>query len=438
MTHPETMHLCQMLMNTPVTHMHGAWAEPEDRHWAGLGTFRYWQDIARTLERGCFDGVFFADTPAASGGYRGGQETALQYGVNWPTFDPMPAVAAILGATEHLGCIPTLTTSGTHPYLAVRRLSTLDYMSGGRMGWNVVTGHNKAEHAALGEPMKAHDDRYDLGDEYLEICYRYWQSVPSDVLVLDEEKRIFADPLRVDHVDYQGRFYSSSGYSPVLPSPQGRPVIFQAGSSPRGLQFAGQHAEAVFSVQPSLAGMARAVGRIRDAAEAAGRPEHARPLFAVQPVLGPTEEAARRREREYRDSVPLEAGLARLSGSLGIDFSVYDVDELFTELETDGSRGMMEAFAAPIDGRPPTLRDVALNFGMSVGAKKLVGSPEQVADELETLWRESGAHGFVLSPTISPGSVEEFVDQVVPILQQRGVYRREYTHTTLRANLTEK
>ncbi|OXM67132.1 MULTISPECIES: hypothetical protein [Amycolatopsis] len=136
--------------------------------------------------------------------------------------------------------------------------------------------------------------------------------------------------------------------------------------------------------------------------------------------------------------MPLEAGLARLSGSLGIDFSVYDVDALFTELETDGSRGMMEAFAAPIDGKPPMLRDVAMNFGMSVGAKKVVGTPEQIADELETLWRESGAHGFVLIPTISPGSVEEFVDHVVPILQQRGIHRREYLHSTLRGNLTEK
>ena len=434
----KTMHLCQLLMNTPVTHMHGAWAEEGDGHWNGLGSFRYWQDIARTLERGCFDGVFFADTPAASGGYKGGQETAIKYGVNWPTFDPMPAVAAISGATEHLGCIVTLTTSGTHPYLAVRRLSTLDYMSGGRIGWNIVTGHNPAEHLALGESMKGHDDRYDYGDEYLEVCNQYWNSVSEEALVLNHETRQFADPEQVKYVEFRGKYLATAGYVPTLPSKQGRPVIFQAGASPRGLEFAGKHAEAVFSVQPGVDGMKRTVGKVHDAAAKQGRGDQARVMFAVQPILGSTEEEARRRERDYRASVPLEAGLARLSGSLGIDFSNYDVDGLFGELEVEGSRGMMEAFSAPIDGKPPTLREVAMNFGMSVGARKLTGTPEQVADELERMWNESGAHGFVLSPTISPSSVEEFVEQVVPLLQKRGIYRREYTQTTLRGNLTEE
>lgn len=430
------MHFNLIMLSMPVNHTVGMWAEQNDRHFAGLSSFAYWQDIAKTVEKACFDAIFFADVPAASSGYKGGQDSAIQYGVNWPAHDPMPLIAAMAAATSKLGFIVTLSTTGHEPYLAVRRLSTLDYLSHGRMGWNVVTGANKAEHSAIGSKQLEHDERYDAADEFMEVCYRLWDSIDDDVLVLDRQKRIFADPSKVRRVDFNGKYYSCSGYVPTLPSPQGRPVIFQAGSSGRGMQFAMRHAEGVFAIQPELAGMKRYMQQVREAAAKLNMPaQDLRVTFGLQAVLGGTEAEAKRKAAEQRANVPLDGALARLSSIIGIDFGKFDPDSLFEELPAEGSQGLLKAFAAPIDGKQPTLRDVALNYGVAAGAKRVVGTPEQVASELETIWRETNCHGFNLSPTDSPESIYDFTREVIPILQRHGTYRTEYPGQTFRANL---
>ncbi|MCA0338449.1 MAG: NtaA/DmoA family FMN-dependent monooxygenase [Proteobacteria bacterium] len=431
------MHLNLVMLSMPVNHTVGMWAEPVDQHFDGLSSFAYWQDLAKALESACFDAIFFADVAAASAGYQGGQEAAIRYGVNWPAHDPMPLIAAMAAATRRLGFIVTLSTTGHQPYLAVRRLSTLDYLTRGRIGWNLVTGANKAEHAAIGGVQLEHDERYDAADEFLDICYRLWGSIDEDVLVLDRKTRIFADPSKIRRVDYKGKYYSCTAYVPTLPSPQGHPVIFQAGSSGRGMAFAAQHAEGVFAIQTGLSGMQRYMAQAGEAAQKANRRiEDLHVTFGLQAVLGGTEAEAHSLARRQRENVPLEGALARLSSIIGIDFSQYDPDGLFEEIPAEGSQGLLRAFAQPIDGHQPTLRQVAQNYGVAAGAMRVVGTPEQVACEMERLWRATGCHGFNLSATDSPQSVYDFTREVIPILQRKGVYRTEYPGATLRENIT--
>lgn len=431
------MHLVHMFFHSPITHTALSWASEDDAHLAGMGSFGYWQDMARTLERGRFDAAFFADTPAASDQYRNGPETPIRYGVVWPTHDPMPLVAVMAAATKHLGIGVTLSVTGTPPYLAHRRISTLDYLSGGRIAWNVVTGHMRAEHRAIGQPLVDHDERYDLADEYMEVCYALWDSFEPGALPMDKASGILGVPEKIARIDHDGKYFRCQAVSATLPSPQGgRPVIFQAGSSGRGMQFAIKHADAIFAIQPHLKAMSGFRTRFDDVAKAAGR-DPVSILFGMQYVIGSTDEEAQRRLELLRERVPLEAGLSRLSAPLGIDCSTLDPDQPIEEVPTQASRGMMEALAqlGGDKGRRATVREAAIQMGLTVGLPQIVGSPERIADQLEYHWRESGAFGFNLSAATKPGMVEEFVDHVVPILQKRGLVRREYAGSTLRENL---
>ena len=432
----QQMHLMQMLIHSASTHTLLSWADPADRQLEGLRGFGYWQDLARTLERGCFDAVFFADSPATHGVYKSSVAPSVQYGASWPNHDPMPLVAAMAAATERLGFGVTLSTTGTTPYLATRRITTLDCLSRGRIGWNIVTGFSNAEHEANGAAGGlSHDERYDYADEFMEICYRLWDSVPRDAVSMDPAQPLFADPERVKPVDFQGRYLRCKAVGPVLPSPHGRPVLIQAGSSGRGMQFAVKHAEIIFGIQPHVAGMRKATASLQQAAQDAGINRDPVVLYGLQPILGGTEEEAHRRAAELVERIPLDAILARLSGVLGHDLSRFDPDGPLNEMDTQASRGLMAATASSADGKAVTLREAASRWALSVAIPQVIGTPEQVADRIEEIWREVGCAGFNLSPTTNPDSVHDFVEQVVPLLQVRGVFRKEYTGTTLREHL---
>ena len=433
---PPKMHLMQMLIHSACTHTLLSWADPVDGQLAGLQDFSYWQGLARTLERGCFDGVFFADSPATHAVYQGSVVPSVQYGASWPNHDPMPLVAVMAAATTHLGIGVTLSTTGTTPYLATRRLSTLNYLSRGRVGWNIVTGFSQAEHQANGAGLQMpHDERYDFADEFMAICYALWDSVPADAILRDAAGGQFADPARIRQVDFQGKYLSCKAVAPVLPSPCGRPLLFQAGSSGRGMQFAMDHAEVIFAIQPHVAGMKKSMDQLRTAALASGKTAEAKTLFGLQPIVRSTEAEARQRADELTQRIPLDAILARLSGVFGIDLSKLDPDRPLAEMETQASRGLMAATAMGADGKAITLREAAGKWALSVAIPQLIGTPEQVADEMERIWRETGCYGFNLSPTTNPDSVDDFVDQVVPLLQRRGVFRRAYEGDSFRANL---
>ena len=436
MSQPPKMHLMQMLIHTACTHTLLGWADPKDQQLAGLQDFAYWQNLARTLERGCFDGVFFADSPATHAVYKDSVVPSVQYGASWPNHDPMPLVAVMAAATQHLGIGVTLSTTGTTPYLATRRISTLNYLSGGRVGWNIVTGFSNAEHQANGVGAQMpHDERYDFADEFMSVCYQLWDSVPPEAILANAATGQFADPAQIKQVDFKGRYVSCKAVAPVLPSAHGRPLLFQAGSSGRGMQFALDHAEVIFAIQPHVSGMRKSMDQLHAAALAAGKSTDTKMLFGLQPIVRSTELEARQRMEELSERIPLDAILARLSGVFGVDLSKFDPEMPLAEMDTQASRGLMSATITGADGKAITLREAASKWALSVAIPQLVGTPEQVATEMERIWRETGCYGFNLSPTTNPDSVDDFVDQVVPLLQARGVFRTAYEGTNFRANL---
>ena len=433
----KNMHLVLMTFHAPITHTALSWADKEDGHLNGFSDVKYWTKMAKTLEKGCFDAIFFADTPAASDQFKGNADTPIKYGVGWPTHDPMPLVAIMASATDKLGVGVTLSINGTPPYLAARRISTIDYLSQGRIGWNVVTGHMQAEHRAIGNTLTKHDERYDRADEYLEVCYALWDAYSKGSVLRDKTAGILGDPSKIKRVDYSGKFYQCNAVPAILPSPQVRPVIFQAGSSGRGMQFAVQHAEAVFAIQPNIAAMCGFKKKLDIASNDAGK-KPAKILFGLHFVIGSTDEEAENRLKQLESRVPIEAALSRMSAPLGIDASKLDLDKPLEKANTDASRGMMEALSkieGKEKGKPPTLRQMANRLGVTGGLPQVVGGPEKIADQMEELWKNSGGFGFNLSAAVKPSMIEEFVEHVVPILQKRGIVRTDYSGNTLREHL---
>lgn len=431
---PKHIHLISFQINSPMNHTVLSWAHPDDNRLQAMSDLSLWIDMAKTLERGLFDALFFADTPGVFDRYKDRLDEALRYGVCWPTMDPVALLGAIAGATTHLGLAATVSTGPHHPYAVVRQLSTLDYMSGGRVGWNIVTGHLRGEHRAYGLEELPHDERYERAEEYMKVCYALWDSVGAGAVMADKASGIFADPDQIKRIDHQGRYFRCNTVAPALPSPQGRPVLYQAGSSGRGLQFAMKHADVVFAIQPNLPGMMRFMDDFRQAAVAYVRTRLPGVTFGIQPIIGGTEEEAQRKLDDLIERLPLDGAIARLSGTMGVDFSDMELDQPLADMQVPGSQGLMKAFANIVGDRPLTLREVAIRWGLSVGMPQIVGSPEQVADQMEAIWRETGCHGFNITPHVMPSSIEDIVDQVVPILQKRGIYPTEYQGSTLREN----
>lgn len=435
---PRRMHLVSFQINSPINHTVNSWAAPGDNRLEALGSYAIWQDLARTLERGCFDALFFADTPGVFDRYLDRPDDAVRHGVCWPTHDPMALLPAMAAVTRHLGFAVTMSVSSIQPYALLRSLLTFDYLSGGRAGWNVVTGHLRGEHRAMGQDQVGHDDRYDRADEFMEVCRKLWSGIEPGALLFDRDRGLYADPAKVPMIQHEGRYYRCHTVPPVLPSAQGHPVIFQAGSSGRGQKFALANAEVTFSIQPHLGGMKRYMDQVNTAAAEAGRRDPMRVSFGLQPVIGGTEEEAQRIYRDLVEAIPIEGALSRLSGSLGVDFSTFDLDRPLEEVATDASQGLMKAMTAMVGGEARmTLRELAMRWGMAVGIMPVIGTPEQVAARMEEIWRETGCFGFNITPTVNNRSTEEFVDHVVPLLQGREVLRREYSATTLRGNLLE-
>ncbi len=429
------MHLIGFMMHTPINHMTLSWADSGDQQLDGLGSTAYWQSVARTLERGCFDGVFFADVPAVYDHYKDTTDVAIRHAVVWPSHDPVALIGIMAAATKFLGIASTISTSSWHPFLAVRSMSTLDYLSNGRVGWNIVTGNGRSEHRALGTGALDHDERYDRADEYMEICYALWRGIPPEAIVDDRDGGIFADPSKIEKLSHDGKYFTCHATPSVLPSPQGRPVLFQAGSSGRGQRFAIKHADVVFAIQPDLPRMKTFMQQIRAAAREYGRTEDVRVSFAVQPFVAQSKAAAEAKRDALLARIPMDAALTRISGTFGVDLDKVDLDLPLQDIKTQSSQGLVKAMSSMFGDKNITLREAVRMSGLAGLIPTVSGSPEDVADELELIWRETGCHGFNLTPAIVPGGFEEFVDQVVPILQRRGIFRTEYQATTLRGNL---
>jgi FMN-dependent oxidoreductase (nitrilotriacetate monooxygenase family) len=407
------------------------WTHPRDnsRQYARLD---HWMDLARRLERGLFDGLFLADILGVYDVHDGGPEAALRGGVQVPLLDPLMTIPAMAAATTHLGFGVTCNTAYEPPFLFARRMSTLDHLTGGRIGWNIVTGYLDSAARALGyDGQMQHDDRYDLADEVMEALYALWEgSWAEDAVKRDAASATYTDPARVRRVMHRGKQFRIEAPHLCEPSPQRTPVLYQAGASDRGRRFAATHAECVFVNGSSPAVVRRIVDDLR--ARAAPRPILV--FVGATVVVGRTEAEARAMLADYAAHADAEGALAHASASLGIDFSRYGMDEPVSAGPTQAIRSNVEAMAK-VAGPAWTKRKLLEQSVLGSRQPPIVGDAAQVADALARWVAEADVDGFNLSRTVMPECLEAFVDLVVPLLQERGLYKTGYAPGTYREKL---
>ncbi len=416
----------------------GLWAHPHDRS-ADYNTLGYWTEVAQILERGRFDAIFLADVLGVYDVYQGSAKPALHHSTQLPVNDPALVVPAMALVTKHLGFGLTATLSYEPPYTFARRISTLDHLTNGRLGWNIVTGYlNSAAQGAGMTGQNAHDDRYAIAEEYMEVVYKLWEgSWDDDAVVRDKGRRLFTHPDKVRKVLHHGRHYRVDAYHLAEPSPQRTPVLYQAGASHAGINFAARHAESVFIAGPSKKVVADRVAEIRRRTAAAGRDPSEVLVFALITVItGATDEEARAKHEEYRRYISHDGALALFGGWTGIDFSAYAPDEPIRHVKNDAIQSAVEAFTVADPDRVWTVREIAEWVGIGGLGPLIVGGPGRVADELVGWIEDTDLDGFNLAYALSPGSFRDFVEYVVPELQRRGVYKTEYAEGTLREKLS--
>jgi FMN-dependent oxidoreductase (nitrilotriacetate monooxygenase family) len=392
-------------------------------------------DIAHICERGKFDFMMFADGLAMPRGYQGTWDHYAREGSWVPMHDPVPIMGALSYATRNIGIVGTLSTTFYPPFSLARVLATLDHLSRGRIGWNVVTSMAKLAAQNYGyDDLPAHDDRYAIADEYMEVVHALWSSWESDALLMDRTTGVFADPRKIHSVDFEGKYFRSAGPLTVPASPQGHPVIVQAGASPRGQRFAAQHAElSIAGGSPET--MKAYSEKLRTELSNAGRdPYSIKILMATNPLIGETDRIAQERAEALDSYATVEMGLATMSEYLGIDMSQWDIDQVVpADLEVQGYQSKLDGYKA--SGQ--TLGEIALREAKH-DAFPVRGTPEHVADILQETAEAADIDGYYLRPGLqSVSRLVEFVDKVVPVLQTRGAVRTEYTGSTLRAHLTE-
>jgi len=419
------------------TTLASAWRHPEAR--SDFTSAAYYQRIGQVLEEGKFHLGFFDDRLAMPDIYGGNPAEVVANGVRVVKLDPVAALMAMGFGTSRLGIGATGSTTYYEPFDLARRFQTVDHMIGGRAAWNVVTSVNDGEAQNMGREVHlAHDLRYDRADEFMEIVLSCWDAWEDDALVVDKQSGLFADPDKVHQLDYRGKFLRSHGTFTVPRSPQGHPVVIQAGSSDRGKTFAARWAETVFVAYPDFEDAKKQYAAFKAAVAAQGRdPDSVTANTIAYPVVAET-----RTEAEDKmaliDSLYREVdGLSLLSEALNFDFKKKAMDEPFTSEELEGMSGMqaMRDRVMRVIGRNPTVRDFINVTRRGRPREAIVGSGKDVADRLEQWFVERACDGYVVGGTHTPGTFEDFVRFVVPELQRRGIYHKDYTGATLRENL---
>lgn len=412
---------------------HGLWTHPRDNS-TEYKSLRYWTDLARLLERGLFDGLFLADIVGVYDVYQQSVDLTLKEAVQLPVNDPLLLVPAMAGVTSHLGFGVTANLSYEPPYLFARRMSTLDHLTDGRAGWNIVTGYLGSAARAMGvEEQDPHDQRYERADEYLELLYKLWEGSWEDGAVLrDKAGRIFADPARVHRIQHQGQYYKLDGYHLCEPSPQRTPVLFQAGSSGRGQQFAARHGEGIFLMAQDKESTRKAVKSLRDQAVRVGRrPEDLKIFIGIAAIVDKTAREAQEKFEDYWKYASPEAGLAHFASSVGVDFSRYGLDDPIDY----GQSNAIESLAKSAQANSLTKRKMLERLRLGSRYPTVVGDAQAVADELESWVNETDIDGFNLSRTVTPESYADFIELVIPELQNRGSYKTAYAQGSLRHKL---
>ncbi|SDY54773.1 LLM class flavin-dependent oxidoreductase [Herbiconiux ginsengi] len=425
-------------MNCVAHQSSGMWRHPDDQSWR-YKEISYWTELAKLLESGSFDGIFIADVLGTYDVYGGSNEAAIRHGAQVPVNDPVLLISAMAAVTENLGFGVTAGTAYEHPYPFARRMSTLDHLTNGRVGWNVVTGYLPSAARNMGhDDQLEHDQRYDVADEYLEVLYKLWEgSWEDDAVIRDRESGVFTDPAKVHEIGHYGEHFTVPGIHIAEPSPQRTPVIYQAGASPRGIAFAAGNAEAIFVAAPTKAVLKGTVAKIRDALEAAGRDRNSAKVYTLLTIItDETSEKAYAKHADYLQYASEEGALVFMSGWMGIDLSQYDLDEPIGNVKSNAIQSAVSNFqSANEDGKEWTVRDIAKLGAIGGLGPLIVGSAVEIADQLQEWVAETDVDGFNLAYAITPGTFEDIVTFVIPELRKRGAYPEGYAPGTLRNKL---
>jgi FMN-dependent oxidoreductase (nitrilotriacetate monooxygenase family) len=418
------MHLNAFVM--PNGHHEAAWRHPStDPHRAR--TLQHYADIARTAERGKLDSLFLADGVALWGNVKHNSHSH---------FEPLTLLSALAASTVHIGLIATASTTYNEPYHLARKFASLDHLSGGRAGWNIVTsaGIDEARNFNLAK-RPAHAARYDRAEEFVEVVKKLWDSWEDDAALVDRASGIYADTGRIRPIEHDGPHFQVRGPLNIERPPQGHPLLVQAGSSETGKEYAARHAEAVFTAQQTFAEGKAFYDDVKGRLARYGRsPDELKILPGISPILGRTEAEAREREAELNALITPDYGLRQLSKMLDHDVTGYPLDGPLPDVGsfTEGGQSRFELVVGLARREDLTIRQLLERLAGGRGHRVFAGTPVEVADELESWFTGGAADGFNVMPPTLPGGLDDFVDLVVPELQRRGLFRTEYTGTTLR------
>ena len=420
------MHINLFLMGCG--HHRAAWRHPQSSV-EQLGDIRYYEALAQVAERGKLDAVFFADSGAAGNVSDG----------SWWYLEPLTAIAAMSRATRDIGFISTVSSTFYTPFHAARLLASLDHVSGGRIGWNVVTSMFDVEARNHGyQSMPGHEERYRRAEEFVQAVLGLWDSWADDALLFDRQGH-YADPEKVRPINHQGEFFQVDGPLNVPRPVQGHPVLFQAGASEQGRALAARYAEAIYAVAYDLPAAQSYYRDIKQRVSAAGRKVDVPIMPGLVTYVAASEMEAKAKQRELDELLPTDASLRQLAQFIDQDCAAWELDAPVPPLpslaEFNGPQGRYSTILRIIETEQPTLRQLLGRLAAGGGHCTMVGTPEQIADQMEHWFCNEGADGFNLMPPSLPGGIEDFVEQVVPLLQQRGLFRRDYEGTTLRDHL---
>lgn len=415
-----------------------AWRHPDARH--DVTTADYYRHIGRVLEHGTFDLGFFDDRLAMPDMFGGDHAHTVENGIRCVKLDPTTVLTAMGMATSRLGLGATYSTTYYEPFHVARVFSTLDHLTEGRAAWNVVTSVNDNEARNMGlERALEHDARYDRADEFMEVVHGHWDTWEADAIEADRESGLYAHGDKVHRLDHSGTHYRSRGPFTVPRTPQGHPVVIQAGQSGRGIEFAARWGELLFVAQTDLGRAVESAKATRQAVEDAGRdPSQVKLANLTFPVVGATLSEAEDKRAAYDELPNLVDDLSLLSEGLNFDFSGRDLDEPLSDddlANMTGIQGIRNAVLEATGSANPTTRDFVERSGRGRLAHPTVGGPKEMADHMEEWFAEGAVDGFVLGGTHMPGAFEDFVEHVVPELRRRGLFREEYEASTLRGHL---
>ncbi|MER7368337.1 LLM class flavin-dependent oxidoreductase [Nonomuraea wenchangensis] len=419
------LHLNAFLMG--VGHHEAAWRHPSTEP-ARLTDVRHYQELARIAERGTLDSVFLADGLALQGHVAHNALGGLE---------PLTLLSALAAVTDHVGLIATVSTTYNEPFHVARKFASLDHISGGRAGWNIVTSAGEAEAGNFGIERPAHAARYARAEEFLDVVLKLWDSWEDDAVVRDRVAGRYADTGKIHAIEHQGEHFAVRGPLNASRPPQGHPLLVQAGSSEDGKDFAARYAEAVFTAQQTLEEGREFYADLKRRVAARGRrPEEVLVLPGISPIIGSTEREALLLEKELEELIVPAYGLAQLGQMTGIELTEDDLDRELPDVpvETEGAQSRRKLVVDLARRERLTVRRLLARLAGGRGHRVVAGTPEQIADQIQEWFEGGAADGFNVMPPVLPHGLSDFVDYVVPELRARGLFRHAYEGRTLREN----